>query len=61
MAPTEILAQQHYNLAKKVLSDNVRIEILTSKTENKIRKKIITNLENISYKSNKYGIKQKFI
>ena len=48
MAPTEILAQQHYNLAKKVLSDNVRIEILTSKTENKIRKKIITNLENHS-------------
>ena len=48
MAPTEILAQQHYNLAKKVLSDNVKIEILTSKTENKIRKKIITNLENHS-------------
>ena len=48
MAPTEILAQQHYNLAKKILSDNVRIEILTSKTENKIRKKIITNLENHS-------------
>tara|TARA_B100001564_G_scaffold358773_1_gene378356 strand:- start:1601 stop:2704 length:1104 start_codon:yes stop_codon:yes gene_type:complete len=48
MAPTEILAQQHYNLAKKILSDNVRIEILTSRTENKIRKKIIKNLENHS-------------
>ncbi len=48
MAPTEILAQQHYNLAKKILSDNVRIEILTSKTENKIRRKIIKNLENHS-------------
>ena len=48
MAPTEILAQQHYNLAKKILSDDVRIEILTSRTENKIRKKIIKNLENHS-------------
>ncbi len=48
MAPTEILAQQHYNLAKKILSDNVRIEILTSKTDNKIRKEIIKNLENHS-------------
>ena len=42
MAPTEILAQQHYTLAKRLLPDNVRIDILTSKTDNKIRKKIIS-------------------
>ena len=46
MAPTEILAQQHYNLAKSLLPDNVKIDILTSKTDNKIRKKIINDLEN---------------
>ncbi len=46
MAPTEILAQQHYTLAKRLLPDNVRIDILTSKTDNKIRKKIINDLEN---------------
>ena len=46
MAPTEILAQQHYNLAKSLLPDNVKIDILTSKTDNKIRKKIISDLEN---------------
>ena len=46
MAPTEILAQQHYNLAKSLLPDNVKIDILTSKTDNKIRKKIVNDLEN---------------
>ena len=46
MAPTEILAQQHYNLAKSLLPDNVKIDILTSKTDNKIRKKIIKDLKN---------------
>ena len=46
MAPTEILAQQHYTLAKSLLPDNVKIDILTSKTDNKIRKKIISDLEN---------------
>ena len=44
MAPTEILAQQHLKLAKKLFPKNVKIEILTSKTDNKERKKIISNL-----------------
>ena len=44
MAPTEILAQQHLKLAKKVFPKNVKIEILTSKTDNKERKKIISDL-----------------
>ncbi len=48
MAPTEILAQQHYKLTKKIFPKNIRVEILTSKTEYKIRKKIINRLENHS-------------
>jgi ATP-dependent DNA helicase RecG len=48
MAPTEILAQQHYRLTKKIFPKNIRVEILTSKTEYKIRKKIINKLENHS-------------
>ena len=48
MAPTEILAQQHYRLTKKIFPKNIRVEILTSKTEYKIRKKIINRLENQS-------------
>ena len=44
MAPTEILAQQHLKLAKKLFPKNVNIEILTSKTNNKERKKIISDL-----------------
>ena len=48
MAPTEILAQQHYRLTKKIFPKNIRVEILTSKTEYKIRKKIINRLENNS-------------
>ena len=41
MAPTEILAKQHYDLAKKVFkSTNVSIELLTSKSDIK-QKKII--------------------
>ena len=48
MAPTEILAQQHYRLTKKIFPKNIRVEILTSKTEYKIRKKIINRLENHS-------------
>ncbi len=44
MAPTEILALQHLHLAKKLFPKNIKIEILTSKTENKLRKKIISDL-----------------
>ncbi len=44
MAPTEILAQQHHQLAKKLFPKNIKIEILTSKTDNKERKRIISDL-----------------
>lgn len=35
MAPTEILAIQHYNFFKKALGDDERIALLTGKTKNK--------------------------
>ncbi len=41
MAPTEILAKQHYNFAKKLFDKNINLEVLTSKSEYK-EKKIIT-------------------
>ncbi len=40
MAPTEILARQHFNLAKKIFDKKVRIEILSSKSEYKEKKRI---------------------
>ncbi|RPH02229.1 MAG: ATP-dependent DNA helicase RecG [Candidatus Pelagibacter sp. TMED153] len=47
MAPTEILAKQHFDLAKKIFVDNkIKIEFLTGKTEVKKKKKIIHDLEN---------------
>jgi len=41
MAPTEILARQHFMLAKKIFDKNIRIEIISSKSKN-ANKKIIT-------------------
>ena len=47
MAPTEILVRQHFNLAKKIFDKKLKIEILSSKSEYKekkrIAKKIIDN------------------
>ena len=46
MAPTEILATQHYNEAKKVFKDiKMNIALLTSSTKQKDRKKILDDLE----------------
>ena len=46
MGPTEILARQHYNLAKKIFKDlNIKIDFLSGKTESKNRKEILKNLE----------------
>ena len=39
MAPTEILAMQHYKLANKIF-DDIKIDILSSKSEYKTKKKI---------------------
>ena len=46
MAPTEILARQHYNLAKKIFPKNVSIELLSSKSANIEKKRIIKDLKN---------------
>ena len=41
MAPTEILAKQHHNLAKKYLIKILKIEILSSKSDYKEKKLFI--------------------
>ena len=46
MAPTEILARQHYSLAKKLFPENISIELLSSKSENIDKKRIIKELKN---------------
>ena len=46
MAPTEILARQHYTLAKKLFPENISIELLSSKSENIDKKRIIKELKN---------------
>ena len=44
MGPTEILSQQHYELAKKIFKNiNIKIEILTGKTEPKKEKNFKRN------------------
>ncbi len=44
MAPTEILALQHYNLAKKIFPRNINVEILSSKIKNTKSKIIVKKL-----------------
>ena len=50
MAPTEILARQHYMLAKQLFPKNIYIELLSSKSENSEKKKITEGLKNNSIK-----------
>ncbi len=45
MAPTEILANQHFNLTKKIFDNNINIALLTSKTEYREKKKILLDLK----------------
>jgi len=46
MAPTEILARQHYDLSKKIFKDiKINIEFLSGKTEYKIKKRIFDDLK----------------
>ena len=44
MAPTEILARQHYLLAKKLFNKNVRIELISGKSTYKDKKHILNDL-----------------
>ena len=46
MAPTEILAKQHFALTKELFENNINIGLLTSKTNYADRKKIIDNISN---------------
>ena len=47
MAPTEILAKQHFNLAKKIFKfTDIKIELLTSSIKKKEKKIIEKNLHN---------------
>ena len=47
MSPTEILARQHFKLAKELFKKtNFKLEFLSGKTEYKKRKEILKNLEN---------------
>ena len=45
MAPTEILARQHYTLAKKLFPKNISIELLSSKSSNIEKKRIVKELK----------------
>jgi ATP-dependent DNA helicase RecG len=45
MAPTEILARQHYNLAKKIFPNNLNIQLISGKSDYKTKKSILKKLE----------------
>ena len=44
MAPTEILARQHYNFARKIFSNQMNIELISGKSEYKTKKEILKKL-----------------
>ncbi len=44
MAPTEILARQHYELALKIFPKNIKIEFISGKSNYKDKKKILEKL-----------------
>jgi ATP-dependent DNA helicase RecG len=44
MAPTEILARQHYNFAKKLFPKEINIELISGKSEYKSKKEILKKL-----------------
>ncbi len=46
MAPTEILARQHFLLAKKLFSRNINIELISGKSSYKDKKAILNKLSN---------------
>tara|TARA_B100000700_G_scaffold324862_1_gene432101 strand:- start:1561 stop:3615 length:2055 start_codon:yes stop_codon:yes gene_type:complete len=64
MAPTEILATQHYELAKKLFtSTGIKIELLTSKTPLNKKDKILSSLKkgNINFLIGTHSLFQKKI
>ncbi len=45
MAPTEILARQHYNYAKTIFPKNIRIRLISGKSDHKDKKLTLSDLE----------------
>jgi ATP-dependent DNA helicase RecG len=50
MSPTEILANQHYFLAKKIFPKNIKIGLITGKTDLKTKNKIQQNTKDCDLK-----------
>ena len=46
MAPTEILARQHFNFAKKLFENDVNMEIISGKLDYKTKKNLLDKLAN---------------
>ena len=46
MAPTEILARQHFNFAKKIFSNQMNVELISGKSDYKTKKEILKKLAN---------------
>ena len=44
MAPTEILARQHFNLAKKIFPKNLSIKLISGKSDSKDKKDVLNKL-----------------
>ena len=44
MAPTEILARQHFNLCKKIFNNELNIALISGKSDNKEKKYILSKL-----------------
>ncbi len=44
MAPTEILARQHYNFATKIFSNQIKMKLISGKSEYKTKKEILKKL-----------------
>ena len=44
MSPTEILARQHYNFATKIFSNQIKMELISGKSEYKTKKEILKKL-----------------
>ena len=44
MAPTEILARQHFNLCKKIFDNELNISLISGKSDNKEKKDILSKL-----------------